>query len=112
MNILPWILLAAAVAWFFASQRLNHRKRNQLVDYIIILLLSDVVRSAHQIDFQRWIKESSAANALALSLAAHRVIDNMAQRYATGDPADPSTSSVLGAHAMLWTVKREEARTA
>lgn len=41
MATLPWILFALAVVWHFSSQRLNHRKRNQLENYIVYLLLSD-----------------------------------------------------------------------
>ena len=30
MATVAWIFFALAVAWHFSSQRLNHRKRNQM----------------------------------------------------------------------------------
>jgi len=106
MTILPWVLLAAVVVFHFASQQLNHRKRNQLENYVVYLLMSDDIRTEHRRQFQQWISERSVPNALALSMAAHRVVDNMAEQLAIGDPADPATSSTLGANAMLWRFKQ------
>lgn len=106
MATLAWILLAVAIAWHVASSRLNHRKRLELENYIIFLLLSDGVRAQHQVDFRQWIAKSDARDALALSTAAHRTVDNMAGRLGAGDPKNPASSSWLGAHAMLWNVKQ------
>ncbi|MES2001317.1 MAG: hypothetical protein V4444_03285 [Pseudomonadota bacterium] len=106
MTILPWILFAAAVVWFFASQRLNHRKRNQLENYTVLLLLDDELRTHHQKALHDWLRDREASNALELSLASHRVIDNMAEQLAVGDKTDPATSSAMGAHAALWVVKQ------
>lgn len=106
MATIAWILFVLAVVWHFSSQRLNHRKRNQLESYAVYLLLSDDIRRRHQADFQQWIAQSNASNALALSTAAHQVVDSMAERLGVGDPGRPGSSSTLGAHAMLWRFKQ------
>ena len=106
MATVAWILLALAVAWHFASQRRSHRKRIQLESYVVYLLLSDDIRGRHQAEFRKWIASTDALDAFALSAAAHRVIDHMAESLAVGDPSRPGTSSTLGAHAMLWQIKQ------
>lgn len=106
MVTLAWTLFALAVIWHVSSQRLNHRKRNQLENYVIYLLLSDDIRAQHKTDFTQWIARTDAADALALSTAARRTVDNMAERLAAGDPQRPVTSSYLGSHAMLWNIKQ------
>lgn len=106
MAILAWSLLALAVVWHVLSQHLGQRKRTALENYVIYLLLSDEIRTRHQAEFQQWISRSNAADAMALALAAHRTVDNMAQRLAAGTPQQPATSSYLGSHSMLWAVKQ------
>lgn len=111
MTILAWSLFALALVWGIASQRLSHRKRNALENYVIYLLLADEIRTQHAADFRRWITQSNAADAMALAIAAHRTVDNMAERLAAGDPQRAVTSSYLGSHAMLWHVKQGDKPT-
>jgi hypothetical protein len=106
MATLAWILFVVAVVWHIGSQRLNHRKRIALENYVIYLLLADELRTRHQADFRQWIARSDARDAMALSSAAHITVDGMAERLAAGDPQQPATSSTLGAHSMLWNAKQ------
>ena len=106
MTTLPWILFAIAVVWHVFGMRLNHRKRIHLESYAIYLLIADGIRQQHKTSFETWIAQTLSPNALALSSAAHKVIDNMAEQLAAGDPTTGIGSSVLGAHAMLWQFKK------
>jgi len=106
MTTLPWILFALAVAWHFFSLRLSIRRRIHLENYVVYLLMSDGIRQQHKADFERWIVQAKSPDALALSSAAHRVIDNMAERLGAGDPAIAASASILGAHAMIWQFKK------
>jgi hypothetical protein len=108
MEVLGWILFTLLLVWFFMSTRLSQGKRLHLNYYIVYLLLDDTTRENHKRDFQKWIRESDAKDAMSLSFRACKFLENMADRLAAGDPRNPSTSSVLGAHAMLWQYKKPQ----
>jgi hypothetical protein len=94
-------LLAFALALYWHSVR----EGNHLRYFIVYLLLLDDVRKTQKSSFEQWLQASNAKTADALSISAFRAIDALANRLATGDPAQPATSSVLGATAVLWNRK-------
>jgi len=101
-EMLGWVLFGIMLIWFFAFYRHSHQKRLNLNYYIVYLLLNDEIRKNHKLDFEKWIRESEANDAMSLSLQAYSVIENMSDRL-----ADAQTSSALGAHGMIWNYKQE-----
>jgi hypothetical protein len=108
MGFLGWILFAGLLVWYFISMSLSQKKRLHLNYYMVYLLLDDTTREKHKQDLQKWIRESDANDASSLSFRAYKILEDMADRLAAGDPRNPSTSSVLGAHAMLWQYKKSQ----
>jgi hypothetical protein len=106
MGVLGWILFALLLIWFIMSMRLSQNKRLHLNYYIVYLLLSDATREKHKQDFEKLIREADEKDAASLSLKAYKALEGMADRLAAGDPNKASTSSVLGAHAMIWECKK------
>lgn len=92
--VLGWILFVLAVAWHIFSMKYQHMKRLNLNHYIVYLLLNDEIRTKHKNEFGKWIQQSNAKDAMELSLAAGWTTENMADQL--------SSTSALGAHAMLW----------
>ena len=105
MGILGWILFAVLLIWFVGSMRISHKKRLHLNYYIAYLLLNDAIREKHKQDIVKWIQDSDAKDAMSLSLMVYRAAEDLADRLATGDPNNPSSSSVLGAMAMICNCK-------
>jgi hypothetical protein len=106
MEFLGWVLFVLLLIWFIAGMRFSHKKRLHLNYYIVYLLLNDATREKHKQDFEKLIRETDANDASSLSLKAYNALEGMADRLAAGDPNIPSTSSVLGAHAMIWECKK------
>lgn len=106
MATVGWVLFILTLLWAVAQLRLNHRKRLNLRAYIIYLLLADEIRARHKEDFQKLIRESRAADAMALGNQVHGAIENLADGLAQGKPGEAGTSSLLGTHALLWDVKK------
>jgi hypothetical protein len=110
MKWLGWILFGVMVIWYIRSMNFSHRKRLHLNYYIVYLLLDSIYHTKQSDDFRKWVRQAkvNAKDASVLSSSAYSTIENLADRLARGDPAEPTTSSVLGAHAMLWNFETEE----
>lgn len=106
-EIFGWVLVGAAIVWCLKLYRYSQSKRLHLNCYITYLLLSDEVRAAQKQGFEQWLRGITAKDAQALSYAAYSAIENIADRLAAGDPKKPGTSSIIGAHALLWSHKRD-----
>ena len=107
---LGWILFVLTLIWFVFSYRLSHKKRLRLNYYVVYLLLNDAIREKHKMDFEGWLQNAQAGDASSLTLKALTALEDMANRLAVGDPANPASSSVLGAHAMIWNFKKGDSR--
>ena len=96
MEWVGWGLLLLALLWHHQGMKLSHRKRLNLRNYVIYLLVDDSIRKDHKTKFESWIRESLAKDALELSSGADSTVENMADILASeGD-------STIGAHALLW----------
>lgn len=93
-GLMGWIIAIMVVLWFVAAQRLSHRKRLHLRNYVIHLLLNDSIRDDHKGKFEEWIRHSDARDAMQLGVRACNTIENMADSLGRQAP--------LGAHSMLW----------
>jgi hypothetical protein len=90
-----WALFGILLFFYLGGQRLSQRKRLNLRNYIVYLLLDDSIRSDHKAKFGLWIQQSNAHDAMQLSSQASNVIENMADSLGAG-------GSTLTAHSMLW----------
>jgi hypothetical protein len=104
-SLVPWTLFALAGVWHIGSRLQHARTTNNLDCYIVYLLLDDEIRAKQKATFIDWIRETPAKDAADLSTRAILAIDRVAKALAAGDPSRPGTSSLMGAHAMLWQVK-------
>ncbi len=95
MGWIEWGLFALLLFFYIGSQRLSQRKRLNLRNYIVYLLLDDSIRNDHKTKFGQWVQQSNARDAMDLSTQASNVVENMADSLAAG-------GSTLAAHAMLW----------
>lgn len=106
MNYIGWFVagvLLLLLIWGFFLYKISHTKRTNLNCYILYLLLSDRVRNDHKSKFEDWISTTETKDASALSLLAHKTIEQMADAL-----AETEGSSVLGSIAMLWKYKKGE----
>ena len=106
MGILGWILFVLLLIWFVGGMRISHNKRLHLNYYIVYLLLNDAIREKHKQNFVQYIQDSDAKDAMSLSLMAYKATEDLADRLTTGDPNNSSSSSALGAMAMIWECKK------
>lgn len=77
----------------------GYGKRINLESYIIHLLLDDTIREEHKRNFQEWIRETEAEDAVELGLRAHYAIQGIAERLA-------KSGSLLTADALIWDCKK------
>jgi hypothetical protein len=98
-------VLGGALIFLLALYQHGVKERNCLTYDAGFLLLADDVRAIHKKNFQTWIQNSSATDALTLSTGALRAIQGMATRLARPDP--PAVSSVLGFNALVWNQMKE-----
>jgi hypothetical protein len=88
--------LVIAVFLWVGGQRVSQQKRLNLTSYIVLLLVDESVRDSNSENFQQWIAQSDATNAMELGLAASKVIETFADNLAADG------SPLLGANAALW----------
>jgi len=98
-------LATLAAIWFGALYWKAINESLHLVYFIGYLLLLDDTRAFQKKSFEDWIRKSDAEDASALSNAAAAAIRELADRLAAGDTKKPTSSSVLGFHALIWNRK-------
>jgi hypothetical protein len=82
METLGWVLLVAMLLWHWQSKRYSAKLANNLLCYIVFLLLSDETREDHKRKFQTWVKGTEVMDPVALATKAHWTLQDMADKLA------------------------------
>jgi hypothetical protein len=101
-----WILVAAlgaVVILLVALYRRALNDTNHMFSLLILVLLDDSVHKTRRADLINFVSDTKAKDAAHLSREVYASICQMANRIAG--------TSVLGAHAGLWKLKRERRET-
>lgn len=102
-EIAGWLAFAVALLFFIPLYRHSHSMRLHQNYFITYLLLSDEIRDLQKRSFEKWIEKSNATDPQGLCVGAFQAIENVSDKLASGDP---SSSSVVGATALIWKRKQ------
>jgi hypothetical protein len=109
-SFFPLSLVTLVAIFFGALYWRAITESHHLVYFIGHLLLLDDIRAFHKQSFEELIRQSNAKDASTLSTETMRVILQLANRLAAGDPKKPEIpSTVLGFRALVWDRKLRSA---
>lgn len=94
------LILGAMVLFLVSLYWDSVKKRTNLKNYLIFLMLSDELFQNHKAKFQQWVREQrpKAKDAMHLTIGAQEVIEEVADNL--------SGTSATGAHASLWNFEK------
>ena len=108
MNVILWVGIGISVLmiiYLIYSLNYSHRKRNNLTNYMVYLLLNDEIRNDHSIKFVNWIKELSEDDSKNIGIMASQTLEQMADGLA--EPTQGRTSSYVAATFMMLEIWKE-----
>ena len=83
MAYVGWVLFLIMLSIWWRAFRKHNFLRLDLLNYIVVLLMHDDTYANHRAKFRKWVLEDDSSKQTQLSLRAHAVLEDMAERLST-----------------------------